>query len=414
MKLRALTLIVVFFIVGQAFGQMTIPIDQSLIPPDGFGPTRTIVKLDPISRVAIGSVPFDRTFIVRIYFDPQTANPDLTDKGVKYFFLVTASKTGPVYRQLGFYLVNSIATATVKTADYDGTDTFLKVFPNAIDVVVPALSPNQEFKLIYVKNSSQLQINQYISVLKLFYGNNEQTGINNENSYRAANGNDLQIPPGEQLRDYYNQHPELKAIFDKYKGDASKATADLTGFMLTNNTCKAPNGTIGILFTNTQRAAVLNTSQFNLATNAPLQVIADGGLIFTGFQKGFNTVTYYVGLNIAFRPMDSDIPFKTLVKSRHIKWTQRLTANIGVTLNSIAKTNYRANLFGNDNVIAGLGYKFSHVINMSFGGMIYNNVNPNPLLDKKTIGVAPYVGLSINLKIKDALGEIAKVFQYGK
>jgi hypothetical protein len=151
-----------------------------------------------------------------------------------------------------------------------------------------------------------------------------------------------------------------------------------------------------------------------VATSAGLRIIADGGLIFTGFQTGFNTVTPYVGINIAMRPMDSDIPFQELIKNRNIRWYQRFTANLGLTLSSIAKQNYRTNLFGNDNVMIGLGYKLSHVFNVNFGGLIYQNVDPNPLLDKKTIGVAPYVGISLNLKIKDALGDIAKVFSYGK
>lgn len=416
MKIRALAILLFCMLARQAYSQSTIPIDPGLIPADGFGSTRTVVKLDPISRVPIGNVPFDRTFIVRIYFDPQVSQSDLTDKAVRYFFLVTQTNAGQVSEQLGFYLVNSVAGAPVaKTSfDYDNTDNFLKVFPNAIDVVVPALSPNQDFKLIYVKNNSQEQLNQFIGVFKFFYNNDFQAGIKNENDYRFNHGNNNQLPPGEQLRDYYNQHPDLQKIIAKYSGDVSKATPDLTLYMLTNNTYKNPAGNQAFLFTTSITAANLNTNQYSLQTNAPLQVIADGGLIFTGFQSGFNTVTPYVGLNIAFRPLDSDIPFKLLVKNRHLKLWQRLTANVGVTVTSITKTGYRTNLFGNNNVIAGLGFKFSHVINMSFGAMIYNNVNPNPLLDKKTIGVAPYIGLSVNLKIKDALGEIAKVFQYAK
>jgi hypothetical protein len=64
--------------------------------------------------------------------------------------------------------------------------------------------------------------------------------------------------------------------------------------------------------------------------------------------------------------------------------------------------------------MVGFGYKFSHVINLGFGGLIYNNVDPNPLIDKKTAAIAPYISLSINLKIKAALGELANVFKYAK
>ena len=50
-----------------SYSQTTIPIYSNL-KVGYYGPNRTLVKLDPISRIPLGNVPFDRNFIVRAYF----------------------------------------------------------------------------------------------------------------------------------------------------------------------------------------------------------------------------------------------------------------------------------------------------------------------------------------------------------
>lgn len=61
----------------------------------------------------------------------------------------------------------------------------------------------------------------------------------------------------------------------------------------------------------------------------------------------------------------------------------------------------------------GLGYRFSHVVNIIGGTVLYNTTDPNPLIEKKLLGARPYIGISLNLKIQAALGEIAKLFSIG-
>lgn len=411
MHLRSLVFFLLFFDAIVAAAQDKIPIEKKLIPSDGFGMAKTVVKLDPLTRIAIGNIPFDRTFILRIYFDPKTGVADEKDDAVSFFFLKMMHKGHPTYEQLGFYKIKTVDTDGTK---YDGTDGNLKAFPSAIDVVVKALEPNRDYKIVYLKNSGNEDLSQYVKVFELLHEGKQIDAILSENTYISDHNNDKEIIKGMVLVTYYNQHPEIGKILNKYKNGSATAVKEVTAFIITNNSYKPKDSPKAWLFLREVEASSINTQQFTVQTSAGLRIIADGGLIFTGFQSGFNTVCPYLGINFAIRPMDSDIPFRQLIKNRNIHWYERFTVNLGLTLNSITKQNYRANLFGNDNVMLGLGFKLSHVFNVNFGGLIYNNVDPNPLLDKKTLGVAPYVGVSINLKIKDALGDIAKAFGYAK
>lgn len=402
MKLTSWVVLILCLSWLNARSQTAVPIRADLIPKDGYGPAKIIVKLDPLTRIPVGNIPFDRTFHLRMYFDPAV----LTATPIRSFYLISRTSKGALMTELGYYLISS--------ADYDGSDNSLKAFPkSSVEVVVPALLPNANYLIAYSTDASQKDLLQYLTVFNMFYNHKDTEGVANEQAYRTADPTRQEILTGQVALVYYNSNNQLKTIFNKYDGDLTKATPELIAYLLAHPDYPIPSGTAQ-LFVNMVKATNLTTQQYTVQTSAGLQIVADGGLIFTGFQNGFNTVTPYVGINIALRPLDSDLPFRSLVRNKRISTLQRFTIDLGVTLNSIAKANYRANLFGNDNVMVGLGYKFSHVISVNFGGLIYNNVDPNPLLDKKTVAVAPYVGISINLKIKDALGDIAKVFAYGK
>lgn len=384
--------------------QKTIPVSvaNNQDTKMGFGLTKNLIKLDPLTRLPIGNIPFDRTFILRVYFDPS-AKQDLDVKG---FYLINENG---ITIPLRYYLINSLKVA----ADYDPSDNFLKVYPNAIDVVIPALNPNSDYKVFYANSAIKFSL-AYVKVFELFYQGKEDEGINLAQEFKKANNNDTAIATGNSLKDYYVANKsEIDKIFSDNKDDIPQRDNQLFSYMETKKSVTMLIDGVSLdidLFYEVKELSDLNTHQFVLKTSSALRIVADAGIIYAGWQKGFNTVTPYFGINISSRPMDTDIPFRTLVKNKRIKFYQRFTANLGITINSIAKDNYRANLFSNNNVMIGLGYKMSHVINLNFGGLLYNNVNSNPLVATKSLGVAPYAGISINLLIKDALGDIAKIF----
>jgi hypothetical protein len=371
----------------------------------GFGPTKYLIKLDPLTMLPVGNIPFDRTFILRVYFDNNN------DKDVSSFYLHDKDDKEDKENRtpLSFYLPSQSLSAD-KLKLYDKSDDLLSIY-NAIDIIIPPLYPNHDYELIYATVITPNAINNYLNVFKLFYDGKIEEGKKLQTAYK---GNDKGIPTEGFTLQYYNDY-NIKQFYDKYNGDSSKANIEIVTFIKKNTqlNTKTAIGLIRDFFNPINSYTTLSkvgTYVYTVQSSSKLRIVADGGVIYTGWQKGFNTVTPYFGINISLRPMDTDIPFRSLVKNKRIKCYQRFTMNLGVTINSIAKDNYRTNLFSNNNVMVGLGYKVSHVLNLNLGGLLYNNINSNPLIATKSIGVAPYVGLSINLLIKDALGDIAKIF----
>lgn len=418
-KFKYIFLSLFVLIFAKLNAQNTIPVTSSTNHNIniGFGTAKNVIKLDPLSRLPIGNIPFDRTFILRVYFDPE-ASADYRDSDVKNFYLV--SKNGQTI-QLDYYLITSVKISgqtDPKVADYDQSDNFLKIYPNAIDVVIPALDPNSYYTIFY--SNSTLRFNSpYINAFQLFYEGKKIEGIKLVQEFKKANNNDPAIVTGTTLNVYYEANKSaIDKIINDNKDNITKRNSELVTYMDSHKSVtlliNEVSTNVPDLFGEIKELAKLNTQQFVLKTSSALRIVADAGIIYAGWQENFNSVTSFIGLNISLRPMDTDIPFRTLIENKRIKFYQRFTVNLGITLNSIAKDNYRANLFSNNNVMVGIGFKVSHAINLNAGGLLYNNIDPNPLIAKKTLGVAPYTGISINLLIKDALGDIAKVFSYGK
>jgi len=405
-----LPLIFYTFVCIAADAQITIPITKNR--KDEFGPAKIVVKLDPLTRLPIGNVPFDRTFILRVYFDPK-AKIGFRNIDVTSFYLFDIKGKNTSIKRLDFYLINSLEPPTV--IKYDETDKLLAVYPSAVDIVIPALFPDREYVLRY-SSLSQESREHYLNVFKLFYDGKIAEGKKLQSDYKTNKGDDG-VPTDNNVLQYYNEY-NLKKIYDDAAGNTAKANTDIVQFMMDNSKLNIVGvGNVLDFFNPWTDFTVLSkvsTYVYTIQSSSKYRIVADGGVIYTGWQEGFNSVTAYVGINISFRPIDTDIPFRWLVKNKRIKFCQRFTANLGLSLNSIAKDNYRANLFGNNNVMIGTGFKLSHAFNLNLGGLLYNNIDPNPLIAKKTLGVAPYAGISINLLIKDALGDIAKVFTYGK
>ena len=400
MKNIAVTILVFFFLQTYCLSQTTIPVRTDMLKGGYFGPAKTIVKLDPISGIPIGNVPFDRNFILRIYFIKKEDIPK------KVYMISSFPISDKKSELLAFFEM------TGDGASYDATDSNLKYFKFAIDVLVNPLLPNKNFSILLVNDQKDIQLQEYLNIFKLIYDNKEDDAKKNYKQYIKENGTPS-TPLYRQLKSYYDQN-SLDVIIKKFNGNLNAASTELLAKIKSVDHYSEPDGSQVKIFQNIVSAGTLSTEQYTVQTNASVRIVGEGGLIYAGLQKEFNVATPYVGINISLRPFDSDISLSTLVRNHQISFFQRFSVNLGLTLNSIAKTGYRSNLFGNDNIMTGIGFKFNHYVSLIGGGLIYNNNDPNPLLDKKTVGVAPYLGISINLKIKDALGESSKVFTYGK
>lgn len=371
------------------------------IPNATWGPAKITVKVDPQTRIPIGDIPFDRCFVLRLYFDtkvsPITEGWLLTSyfgpAGVSNFQL-------PIY---GPFL-----------KDVDADDEYLKRGYKAYEFILPPLAPNQIFNILLLSQIDAPIANVYFRVFQFLHDGKASEAKALNDSLRSKIGPAEAYP---YISKYYGDN-KLHEIFDSYDTNIEGARAAIIKkmqertFVTSTDDAGRPNQVYLFDFSSSDNSQPLNTIPSTVETSAPFKIVADAGLIVCGFHKGFTEVTPYVGINYSFRYLDSDIPFR-LLKNR-LKFYQRLSINAGLTLTSLAKDKFRSDIFGSNNIMLGGGYKLSHVFFVSAGTVIYNKLDPNPLLDKKKVSFIPYMGLSINLKISDALGDIAKVFSYGK
>ncbi len=150
---------------------------------------------------------------------------------------------------------------------------------------------------------------------------------------------------------------------------------------------------------------VSSTSEiFSFETRAKYRITPDFGYVGYGFQKAFNGFTPYLGFQIEFRYFDKSIPFK-LIPNKTI-W-HRLSFNSAITLASLKKEGQREDLFKDKSLLMGFGFRLSNALRITGGTILFNQEDPNPLIDNKKLGVTPFIGLSIDLSLKQLLNDMS-------
>lgn len=122
----------------------------------------------------------------------------------------------------------------------------------------------------------------------------------------------------------------------------------------------------------------------------------------------FSKVVPYFGTNIYFRPVNKNI---TLAGSEDdFFWDgfgRRFSLMFGISISSVAKTNYRTDLFGgNFNLVTGAGFRITDYFRLNAGALWYQKLNENPLNSNSNIQPAFFVSFSIDLDVKTALDNL--------
>lgn len=144
---------------------------------------------------------------------------------------------------------------------------------------------------------------------------------------------------------------------------------------------------------------------FSFETRSALRIIPDFGLVYYGFQDGFQGITPYLGFQVNLRSMDKNIPFQIYPNK---KLLHRLTLGLGYTLISLSETGKRDDFFdGKGALMIGAGIKFNHAMKVTAGTMWFQKEDPNPIISKKTQAFTPYLGLSIDLDVKKFFNDFA-------
>ena len=124
----------------------------------------------------------------------------------------------------------------------------------------------------------------------------------------------------------------------------------------------------------------------------------DLGLLYAG---DIQTGALYVGTNIYFRPVNTDVGF-----TEADSFGRRLALTVGVTISSAADaTNrMRSDLFWNQSLVLGGGFRLTPSLRAGGGALIFLESDPNPLVDQKSLAATWYASLSLDL-------DLARVFR---
>ncbi len=144
----------------------------------------------------------------------------------------------------------------------------------------------------------------------------------------------------------------------------------------------------------------LSTTSLTFDTRTTFAITPDFGYVYYGGQTNFNGITPYLGVQIEFRYYDKNIPFR-LIANRSF-W-HHLSFTTGLTLSSLKKESKRDDFFSGKSLLAGFGYRLSNAVRFTFGGIIFYREDSNPFIDNKKLGITPFAGISIDLKLKSLL-----------
>ncbi len=122
-------------------------------------------------------------------------------------------------------------------------------------------------------------------------------------------------------------------------------------------------------------------------------VSADAGFLYAG---DIGTAALYIGTNIYFRPVNKDAPL-----SQVSSFGRRFAVTIGITVSSVADENNRTrtDLFANQSMVIGGGYRLTQSIRGGAGAIVFRESNPNPLITRKSAAATWYVSFSFDLDV---------------
>ncbi len=82
----------------------------------------------------------------------------------------------------------------------------------------------------------------------------------------------------------------------------------------------------------------------------------------------------------------------------------------GVTLSSISQQNQTKDFFGTTSLLVGLGFRLGNAIKLTAGSLTFYKSDTNPLVARRSLAVAPFTGVSIDLDLKPLFNGISGFF----
>ena len=245
--------------------------------------------------------------------------------------------------------------------------------------------------------------------------------VNFEKFQRAAASDDLELRSKNlevskkamevllEYSDYFNSlNPDsvLKTsqlyLLRDYFSNSNKDLGDIIASLK-----KYPSGNRILL----QQWVSTSTIANSFVTRIQRRVVPDVGLVYFPFyySSELRGVRPYFGVNIDLRPVNNDIRLRDLRKGVLTPW-HYTSIMMGLTLGgSIEKEGEIDDLFGNTNLLLGLGIRITHSIRLSTGTMFFQKVDTNPLIDDKSFACVPFASISFDVRVQNIANSFAGV-----
>ena len=139
---------------------------------------------------------------------------------------------------------------------------------------------------------------------------------------------------------------------------------------------------------------VSGASTGNYSTFKNYYFSVDAGLVYP-FE--IDNVLPYIGVNLYLRPVNKDAPLNGLAR--------RFAFTIGITVSSVADDNpkTRDDLFGSQALLLGAGLRLLPSVRAGAGVLLFQKLDPNPLITRKSLASVPYISLSLDWDIAKTL-----------
>lgn len=356
-----------------------------------FGPTKQTVILDFLSGFPETDIPFDRWFYLKKVYPKEVVISSVALTPAKISVSVTLPpicfEQKPVKDQPDF---------------------------TEVTMLIPPLKPNSSFFLVLVRKLNVEEKEECFDIFQKIQSGATQPGdlataralLATLNATKRDNGDSYPIDEAD-LFSYYYQH--LRTLLDTWAASNSpdeKTTLKRQVFeiMDTKLLGSPVNGTS--IFRSSYFQGLGNQS-FSFDTRTKYVLVPDFGYVVYGLQPNFTGSTPYIGVAVNLRSFDPDIP---LGRIKGLKPWQYLSFNLGLTLGSVAKTDYRENLLGSRTLLTGVGVRLTQALKINAGALWYNRLSVNQLVDEKKMRPVFYVGLSLDFRLKEILKDVSAIF----
>lgn len=390
-----------------------------------FGAEKIVVVLNPLTDIPEKEFPYDRNFFIRKYLHKADSNTIISatllevkdekkyDIDARNIF-EKSNYDGVISLDTGIKLVVKSAVDRIDSDKLNGFDLF----------VSKPLKPNRQYDIVIATTPDPLQRAQLAEIFFQMHYRGGGNVANIVNSINKRKKQQLDATPIEEfeLIHYYQQHLQswflATALCDTTKLRKELVKSLQSPKEIEETITSNGNSTI-IIRTCFERTHILYNSStfgFKLDTRAKSRIQPDFGAVvygmggdgYFGINQDFFGIAPYVGINYLFRPFDPDVRLKQLPKN-HVHWYNRFSVHSGLVLTSLAKDRYRSNLIGSFNLMLGGGYRLNSSLKVVSGVIFYRRINDNPLYIGSSVHKIGYLGLSVDLRVREAIGDIGKL-----